>query len=212
MLYQLWRREQMVVATPSDSSSYLMYVKCLWWMSWSSISNFSECFVLCVPSSFSSSVMSRSTIGFHIGISGIALHHRAAHSGWISVPQSRVDIWWLIGVYDDKCRGALELFSSIPFCWLKYFVPDVCFCLLEIDGLDGEWESSISMHDTRDMLSHYHFPTASSWFDASGLGPGDDIHQVNLVMETNNPGPATGWWGNRRTVRCLAWITSGVSS
>jgi hypothetical protein len=27
MLYQLWRREQMVVATPSDSPWYLMYVK-----------------------------------------------------------------------------------------------------------------------------------------------------------------------------------------
>ncbi len=83
--------------------------------------------------------------------------------------------------------------------------------LLEIDGLDGEWESSISMHDTRDVLNHV--PLAlerlhEGWdprtFDPSGLGPGDDRDQTNLVMETTNPGPAIGQGRNCRTVRCLS--------
>jgi hypothetical protein len=71
--------------------------------------------------------------------------------------------------------------------------------LLEIDGLDGKWESSISMHDTWDMLNHVPFALQQlhkGWnpriFYPSGLCPVDNRDQVNLVMDTTNPGPTIG--------------------
>lgn len=65
--------------------------------------------------------------------------------------------------------------------------------LLEIDGLDGDWEGQIGLHDTRDVMQHLPFAVQrlhDGWdprtFDASGLGPGDDRINRELSMEANN--------------------------
>ena len=53
--------------------------------------------------------------------------------------------------------------------------------LLEIDGLDGDWEGSIGLHDARDVLQHLPFALQRLQadgdlrsYDSSGIGPGDD--------------------------------------
>ncbi len=62
--------------------------------------------------------------------------------------------------------------------------------LLEVDGLDGEWEGSISLHDARDVLLQIPFALEhlqEGWvprtYDASSMGPGDVRQRVEVVNE-----------------------------
>ena len=80
--------------------------------------------------------------------------------------------------------------------------------LLEVDGLDGEWDGHISMHDARDVLNHIPFALQhlhEGWdprtYDASGLGPGDDRLDVEVEMRANVLATQIR---NCRTVRCLS--------
>jgi hypothetical protein len=80
--------------------------------------------------------------------------------------------------------------------------------LLEVDGLDGEWDGHISMHDARDVLNHIPFALQrlhEGWdprtYDASGLGPGDDRLDVEVEMRANVPATLIR---NCRTVHCLS--------
>jgi Plant transposon protein len=67
--------------------------------------------------------------------------------------------------------------------------------LLEIDGLDGEWEGVQGNHDAIDVLRHapsalQRLYNASEWdprtLDLSGMGTGDQSN-FEVAMETNNP-------------------------
>jgi hypothetical protein len=65
--------------------------------------------------------------------------------------------------------------------------------LLEVDGLDGEWEGNIGMLDSNDVINNVPFAIErlnEGWnpqiFDASGLGPGDDRTDCSVAMETNH--------------------------
>ena len=65
--------------------------------------------------------------------------------------------------------------------------------LLEVDGLDGEWEGNIGMLDSNDAINNVPFVIQwpnEGWnpqtFDASGLGPGDDRTDCSVAMETNH--------------------------
>ncbi len=67
--------------------------------------------------------------------------------------------------------------------------------LLEIDGLDGEWDRIQGNHDAIDVLRHAPSAlqclyNASEWdprtLDLSGMGHGDQP-EFEVEMETNNP-------------------------
>jgi hypothetical protein len=65
--------------------------------------------------------------------------------------------------------------------------------LLEIDGLDGEWEGAIGQHDSNDVLRHMPFSMQRlqsgpdpRLYDASGMGPGEDYDGLTATMETIN--------------------------
>jgi hypothetical protein len=64
--------------------------------------------------------------------------------------------------------------------------------LLEIDGLDSEWEGELGTHDMDDVMNHInnfalqHLHDANldiRSYDASGLGPGDDVNVKNIPLE-----------------------------
>jgi len=66
--------------------------------------------------------------------------------------------------------------------------------LLEIDGLDGQWDAAIGQQDASDVLRHLPFALDRlrlGWdprtYDASNMGPGEDRSERRLVhMETAN--------------------------
>jgi len=67
--------------------------------------------------------------------------------------------------------------------------------LLEIDGLDSEWEGELGMHDEADVMNHidnfalqrlHNANIDIRSYDASGMGPGDDINDDNMPLENPN--------------------------
>jgi hypothetical protein len=65
--------------------------------------------------------------------------------------------------------------------------------LLEIDGVDGEWEGAIGQHDANDVVQH--MPFSMCWlqsgpdprlYNASRMGPGEDYDDLTATMETIN--------------------------
>jgi hypothetical protein len=70
--------------------------------------------------------------------------------------------------------------------------------LLEINGLDVEWSGGIGMHDEGDVENYLHpftldclqrnFTTDVQNYDASNMGPGDDIDYETVDDEPNEEG------------------------
>lgn len=65
--------------------------------------------------------------------------------------------------------------------------------LLEVDGLDGEWDGAIGQQDAYDVTSHVPFSLQRLQlgfdprsYDVSGLGPGEDVEGLLATMETVN--------------------------
>ena len=106
------------------------------------------------------------------------------------------------------CLGGIEAVDEVwkTCCALHNW-------LLEIDGLDGEWDGSIGLHDARDVVRHLPFALQRlregcdlRLFDTSGLGPGDDRinQQVTMEVINNNDANASALPANDRTVRYLS--------
>lgn len=65
--------------------------------------------------------------------------------------------------------------------------------LLEVDGLDGEWDGALGQLEADDVMRHVPFAMQRLElgfdprdYDESGLGPGDDQEGMELVMHTDN--------------------------
>jgi hypothetical protein len=65
--------------------------------------------------------------------------------------------------------------------------------LLEVDGLDGEWDGAIGQLEVGDVIRHVPFAMQRlalgydpREYDESGLGPGEDRDDVEVVMATDN--------------------------
>ncbi len=65
--------------------------------------------------------------------------------------------------------------------------------LLEVNGLDGEWEGAIGQLEARDVIQHVPFAMQHlalgydpREYDESGLGPGEDRDEHEVVMPTVN--------------------------
>lgn len=65
--------------------------------------------------------------------------------------------------------------------------------LLEVDGIDGEWDGALGMQDANDVTSHVPFSLQRlqlgfdpRLYDASGIGPGEDVQGLIATMETVN--------------------------
>ncbi len=85
--------------------------------------------------------------------------------------------------------------------------------LLEVDGLDREWEGSICLYDARDVLHHIPFALErlqEGWdpqtYDGTSMAPSDDRQRVQVGMETNRADMKAPL-SSCRTVRSLSLNT-----
>lgn len=86
--------------------------------------------------------------------------------------------------------------------------------LLEIDGLDGEWEGAIGQHDAHDIVRHMPFSIGRlqagldpTLYDASGMGPGEDYAGLIAAMETMNAGERIDDDANEEAIRIVRYFS-----